>query len=57
MLIFYPAFLRRTEGRTKRLKKEATMVRILNKYNRIDYVKVELLQYFITIGYVIAVLS
>jgi len=32
------------------------MVKVLNKYNKVDYVKMELLKYFIAVGYVVAVL-
>jgi len=32
------------------------MVKVLNKYNKVDYVKMELLKYFIAAGYVVAVL-
>ena len=33
------------------------MLRVLTKDNKVDYIKAEMLKYFISIGYVVAVLS
>ena len=33
------------------------MLRVLTKDNRVDYIKTGMLQYFMSIGYVVAVLS
>lgn len=33
------------------------MLRVLNKHNKVDYIKAGMLQHFISIGYVVAVLS